>query len=83
RPGEARGGLFAEVAQLDGFMKNLARQAETMMSRNLSPVVLCPSPVRRSLRALLHRSMPYVAVLGLNEIPATTPVRSFAAIQVT
>jgi flagellar biosynthesis protein FlhA len=37
--------------------------------------------VRRSLRALLHRSMPYVAVLGLNEIPATTSVRSFAAIQ--
>ncbi|MBW8808471.1 MAG: flagellar biosynthesis protein FlhA, partial [Lysobacter sp.] len=76
-----KGGLFNEVGQLDGFMKNLGRQAESMMGRNLSPVVLCPSPVRRSLRALLHRSMPYVAVLGLNEIPPTTSVRSFAAIQ--
>lgn len=80
RPGDFKGGLFNEVGQLDGFMKNLGRQAESMMGRNLSPVVLCPSPVRRSLRALLHRSMPYVAVLGLNEIPPTTPVRSFAAI---
>lgn len=82
RPGDARGTLFADVGQLDGFMKNLSRHAESMMSRNLSPVILCPSPIRRGLRGLLHRSMPYVAVLGLNEIPATTPVRSFAAIQV-
>ena len=52
-----------------------------MMGRSLVPVVLCPSPVRRSLRGMLHRSMPYVTVLGLNEIPATLPVRSFAALQ--
>jgi len=82
RAGEGRGGaLFGDVAQLDGFMKNLAAQAESMMSRNLVPVLLCPSATRRSLRALLNRSMPYLAVLGLNEVPATLPVRSFAAIQ--
>jgi flagellar biosynthesis protein FlhA len=39
--------------------------------------------LRRTLRGLLHRSMPYVAVLGLNEVPPTLPVRSFAAIQGT
>lgn len=83
RTGDARGGaLFADVAQLDGFMKSLASQSESMMSRNLVPVLLCPSPARRSLRALLNRSMPYLAVVGLNEVPATLPVRSFAAIQV-
>ena len=80
RPGEHKAPMFGEMAQLDGFMRNLAKQAETMMGRNLVPVLLCPSPVRRSLRGLLHRSMPYVAVLGLNEIPPSTPVRSFAAI---
>jgi flagellar biosynthesis protein FlhA len=63
------------------FMKNLTRQVESMMGRNLAPVVLCPSPVRRSLRALLHRSMPYVSVIGLNEIPPNLAVRSFASIQ--
>ena len=55
--------------------------AESMMGRNLPPVVLCPSPVRRSLRSLLHRSMPYVTVIGLNEIPPNLAVRSFASIQ--
>ena len=66
---------------MDGFMRNLAKQSEAMMGRNLVPVLLCPSPVRRPLRGLLHRSMPYVAVVGLNEVPSSTPVRSFAAVQ--
>jgi flagellar biosynthesis protein FlhA len=83
RPGESRPASSGEIGQLDAFMRNLAKQAEAMMGRNLVPVVLCPSPVRRSLRGLLHRSMPYVAVLGLNEIPTSMPVRSFAAIQAT
>ncbi len=81
RLGEHKATLFGEIGQLDGFMKSLAKHAEAMMGRNLVPVLLCPSPVRRSLRGLLQRSMPYVAVLGLNEVPVTTPVRSFAAVQ--
>jgi flagellar biosynthesis protein FlhA len=80
RAGEPRATLFAEVGQLDAFMKNMARHAEAMMSRNLLPVLLCPSPVRRSLRSMLARSLPYVTVLGLNEIPPNMPVRSFAAV---
>ncbi|GAB2617370.1 flagellar biosynthesis protein FlhA [Novilysobacter erysipheiresistens] len=80
RPGEHKATLFGEIAQFDGFMKNLGKQAESMMGRNLVPVLLCPSPVRRPLRGLLQRSMPYVAVLGLNEIPPALPVRSFAAV---
>jgi flagellar biosynthesis protein FlhA len=83
RPGETRTALFGDIGQLDGFLKNLGKHAESMMSRNLVPVLLCPSPVRRPLRGMLHRSMPYVAVLGLNEIPPTLPVRSFAAVQAT
>jgi flagellar biosynthesis protein FlhA len=75
--------LFGDLGQLDAFMRNLGKQAEAMMGRNLVPVLLCPSPLRRTLRGLLHRSMPYVAVLGLNEVPPTLPVRSFAAIQGT
>jgi flagellar biosynthesis protein FlhA len=81
RSGEQRSVPFAELSQFDGFMKSLTRQVESMMGRNLQPVLLCPSPLRRTLRGLLHRSMPYVAVIGLNEVPADLPVRSFAAIQ--
>ncbi|MGN6153577.1 MAG: flagellar biosynthesis protein FlhA [Lysobacteraceae bacterium] len=78
--GESRGSPFAEAGQLDAFMKTLVRQAEAMMARNLSPVVLCPSPVRRPLRNLLQRSMPYVAVIGINEVPPSQSVRSFASL---
>ena len=80
RGNEGKATLFADMGQLDAFMKSLARQAESMMSRSLLPVLICPSPIRRQLRGMMHRSLPYVAVVGLNEVPPTTIVRSFAAV---
>lgn len=80
RNGAAKGSVFGDMAMLDGFMKSLARQAEAMMGRSLQPVLLCPSSIRRPLRGMLQRSLPYVSVIGLNEVPATTTVRSFAAV---
>lgn len=50
------------------------------MGQNRLPVLLCPSPLRRPLRALIQRSLPHVAVLALNEVPSTALVRSFAAV---
>jgi flagellar biosynthesis protein FlhA len=73
--------LFTDVGQFDAFMKSITRQVEAMMSRSLVPVVLCPPQIRRSLRNLLQRSMPYVVVVGVNEVPASQPVRSFATLQ--
>lgn len=83
RSGNAKASVFGDMATLDGFMKSLARQAEAMMGRSLQPVLLCPSSIRRPLRGLLQRSLPYVSVVGLNEVPATTTVRSFAAVTAT
>ncbi|MCW0460007.1 Flagellar biosynthesis protein FlhA [Xanthomonas sacchari] len=80
RATEGRASLFNDMAELDGFVRQLSRSAEAMMGRSLQPVLLCPSPLRRPLRALIQRSLPHVAVLGLNEIPSTTMVRSFAAV---
>ena len=80
RSAEGRGSLFTDMGQLDAFIRHLARQSEAMMGRSLMPVLLCPTPLRRPLRGLIQRSLPHVAVLGLNEIPSTTPVRSFATI---
>ncbi len=80
RSNEGKATLFSDMGQLDAFMKSLARQAESMMSRSLLPVLICPSPIRRQLRGMMHRSLPYVAVVGLNEVPPTTIVRSFAAV---
>lgn len=80
RNGEAKGPVIGDMSQLDAFMKGVARQAEAMMGRSLQPVLLCPSPIRRPLRNLLQRPLPYVSVVGLNEVPSTTIVRSFAAV---
>ncbi|MCC4590157.1 flagellar biosynthesis protein FlhA [Xanthomonas campestris pv. cannae] len=80
RATEGRASLFNDMAELDGFVRQLSRSAEAMMGRSLQPALLCPSPLRRPLRALIQRSLPHVAVLGLNEIPSTTMVRSFAAV---
>ena len=77
---EGRTPLFSDMAQLDVFIKHLSRQSEAMMGRNLMPVLLCPSPLRRPLRNLVQRSLPHVAIVGLNEVPPTTMVRSFAAV---
>ncbi len=83
RSTENKSPMFSEMAQLDTFIKNLARQAETMMGKSLQPVLLCPSPIRRPLRSLVQRSLPYVSVVGLNEVPTTAVVRSFAAVGMT
>jgi flagellar biosynthesis protein FlhA len=80
---ETKSPMFSEITQLDAFMKNLAKQSETMMGKSLQPVLLCPSPVRRPLRNLVQRSLPYVSVVGLNEVPTTAVVRSFAAVGMT
>lgn len=80
RSPEMKGTLFHDVSGLDAFIKNLAKHAESMMAKSLQPVLLCPSIARRPLRGLLQRSLPYVSVLGLNEVPSTASVRSFATV---
>jgi flagellar biosynthesis protein FlhA len=80
RGAEGRGPVFGDMAQMDAFMKNMTRHAEAMMGKSLQPVLLCPSPIRRPLRSLMSRSLPYVSVLGLNEVPSSATVRAFGAV---
>ena len=68
--------MVNDVGQLDALLSSLARQAETMMGRNLSPILLCPSLIRRHVRHLVQRSLPHITVLGINEVPATAIVRA-------
>ncbi len=81
RASEGRGALINDLAQLDGFLKAMAKQADAMIARNLTPVVLAPAPLRRSLRQLVARSFPYVSVVGVNEVPTSTVVRTFGSLQ--
>lgn len=72
--------LVNDVGQLEALLSNLAKQAETMMGRNLLPVLLCPSAIRRHVRHLVQRSLPHITVLGVNEVPTTAIVRAVGTV---
>lgn len=75
--------LVNDVGQLDALLSNLANQAESMMGRNLLPVLLCPSQIRRHVRQLVQRSLPHITVLGINEVPTTAVVRAVGMVAAT
>jgi flagellar biosynthesis protein FlhA len=72
--------LVSDVGQLDALLSNLARQAEAMMGRNLLPILLCPTQIRRHVRQLIQRSLPHITVLGINEVPTTAIVRAVGTV---
>jgi flagellar biosynthesis protein FlhA len=72
--------IGADPTHIDAILTSVARQAEAMMSRSNLPVLLCPGLIRRHLRGLLHRSLPHVTVLGVNEVPSTVIVKSFGTV---
>jgi flagellar biosynthesis protein FlhA len=83
REGQGHGLLVADASQLDGFLASLARQSDAMLGKSLSPVLLCPAALRRQLRSMIQRSLPHIAVIGVNELPATVMVRAFATVNPT
>jgi flagellar biosynthesis protein FlhA len=80
RQREGAGALIADLSQLEALLGGLAKQSEAMMARSHLPVLLCPSLVRRHLRALIQRSLPHVTVLGINEVPSTVMVKAFGTV---
>jgi len=80
RQREGAGALIADLSQLEALLSGLAKQSEAMMARSHLPVLLCPSVVRRHLRALIQRSLPHVTVLGINEVPSTVMVKAFGTV---
>jgi flagellar biosynthesis protein FlhA len=80
RQREGQMGLVADPTQLDGLLASLARVADAMLGKNLSPVLLTPSPLRRHIRALIQRALPHVTVIAVNELPSSTTVRAFGTV---
>lgn len=83
RQREGSGLLLSDPGQLEALLGGLAKQSEAMMVRNHLPVLLCPSALRRHLRALIQRSLPHITVLGINEVPASLAVKSFGVVSVS
>jgi flagellar biosynthesis protein FlhA len=83
RQREGAGLLLSDPGQLEALLGGLAKQSEAMMVRSHLPVLLCPSALRRHLRALVQRSLPHITVLGINEVPASLAVKSFGVVTAT
>jgi flagellar biosynthesis protein FlhA len=62
------------------LMARLAQQSERMMKQNLVPVLLCSPELRRHVRALSERVMPYLRVLSMSEIPKTIELKSWGVV---
>jgi flagellar biosynthesis protein FlhA len=62
------------------LMSRLARQAERMMKQNLVPVLLCAPELRRHLRTLSERLLPYLRVVSMAEIPKNVELKSWGVV---
>jgi flagellar biosynthesis protein FlhA len=62
------------------LMSRLARQSERMMKQNLVPVLLCAPELRRHVRALSERMMPFLRVLSMAEIPKSIELKSWGVV---
>ncbi|UAA37601.1 FHIPEP family type III secretion protein [Paraneptunicella aestuarii] len=63
------------------LLRSLSTYVERMLSKRLTPVLLCTPILRRKLYLFCERALPQLHVLSLNEIPTTVNVRSFGMIR--
>lgn len=80
RSNEPRSAPLADFALIDRLIRSAGRELEKHSKRHAPPALLCATPLRRLLRSILQRTFPYLHVLGLNEVPTTTQVRSLGTI---
>jgi len=70
-----------EPSLTESFIVSLATQVEKMLAERKRPVLLCSSLLRRQIKQLTQRVIPHLTVLGMNEIPITIQVESFAVVK--
>ncbi len=58
------------------FMNKLKEKVEEVMNEGRTPILLCNSPLRLSIKRLSERIAPRLVVLAYNEIPTTLQVQS-------
>jgi flagellar biosynthesis protein FlhA len=80
RSTEARSAPLADFTLIDRLIRSAGRELERHSKRQSPPALLCATPLRRLVRSMMQRTFPYVHVLGLNEVPTTTQVRSLGSI---
>lgn len=77
RRSDGRGAFVIEPRLAEQLMRKLIPMAEAMMRQSLSPVLLCGPEIRRHLKTFTRRTIPRLAVVSVNEVPATIDLKSF------
>ena len=73
-------GFVLEPSVAEQFLRRLLSLAESMMRKNLMPVLLCGPELRRHLKTFTGRAVPRLAVLSINEIPHSIDLKSFGVV---
>lgn len=66
----------------DSLIRKLAPSADQMFREGRAPVLLCGAEIRRSIKALIQRAIPRLAVISVNEIPERIDLASFDVVKV-
>lgn len=74
-------GTVLPAQELDRFVAAVAKAAEQQLVGSRHPVLLCAAPLRRTLRHLLWRAVPHMAVLSVNEVGQHARVSSAGVIE--
>ncbi len=72
-----------DPANLEKLMHAVLNSAQSMMSKNCPPIVLCAPTVRPGLKQITERVFPKLVVLAVNEIPTSISVKSFSIVKTT
>lgn len=70
-----------EPANLEAIITSILNAAQNMMSKNRMPIILCSPAIRRRVKQVTERVIPKLAVVAINEVPATVNVNSFDVIR--
>lgn len=81
RQREGQQAALLPALELERFVGVVAKEAERQLANNRHPVLLCASPLRRTLRALLWRAVPHMAVLSVTEVGYHARVMSAGVVE--
>ena len=76
----SEGSGLIDPTLLDRMTAALRRQVEAMLTRSLSPVLVCGPTLRRPLKRWVEPSVPQLTLVSSAEIPPTVNARVFATV---
>lgn len=63
-------------------LKRLTGNVEKMMAANLTPVLLCGGDMRTFLKDFVHRTVPHLRIISMNEVATNIKLKSFGVVTI-